>query len=99
METKKKKQMENFCELHVKYFYAMQKLVEAMKEKPLAFKTCSDLKIRCPVCGQKSIVSNLLNLDEFKCTNSDCGFEVSIDKITEECIEIRKEAKKTCIRI
>ena len=90
METKAKKQTEIFFESYVKYLYSMQKLVKAIKENPLSFKTCSDLEIRCPRCGQKSIVSNPLNLDEFKCTNSDCGFELSVEKIMKETIETKK---------
>ena len=90
MKTKAKKQMEKFFELHVRYFYTVQKFVEAAKENPLAFKTCSDVEIRCPFCGQKSIVANLPNLDEFKCTNSACGFELNIEKIMEETIKTKK---------
>lgn len=90
VETKAKKQMEKFFESHVKYLYSMRNLVKAMKENPLAFKTCSDVKIHCPRCGQKSIVSNLTNLDEFKCTNPECGFELSVEKIMKETIETKK---------
>jgi len=90
METKAKKRMEKFFELYVKDLYSIQKFVEAIKENPLAFKTRSDLEIHCPICGQKSIISNLLNLDEFKCTNSDCGLELSIEKIMKETTETKK---------
>ena len=90
VETKAKKQMEKFFESHVKYLYSMQNLVKAMKENPLAFKTCSYVKIHCPRCGQKSIVSNLSNLDEFKCTNTECGFELSVEKIMNETIKTKK---------
>lgn len=90
MEAKAKKQMEKFFESHVKYLYSMQNLVKAMNENPLAFKTCSDLEIRCPHCGQKSIISNLSNLDEFECINPECGFELSVEKIMKETIETKK---------
>ena len=93
METKTKKQMEKFFESHVKYLYSMQNLVKAMKENPSAFKTCLDVEIHCPCCGQKSIISNLLNLYEFKCTNSKCGFELNIEKIKEEAIKVREGVK------
>lgn len=90
METKTKKQMKKFFESHIKYLYSMQNLVKAMKKNPLAFKACSDVEIHCPRCGQKSIVSNLSNLDEFKCTNTECGFELSVEKIMKETIETKK---------
>lgn len=90
VEAKAKKQMKKFFESHVKYLYSMQNLVKAMKEKPSAFKTCLDVETHCPRCGQKSIVSNLSNLDEFKCTNTECGFELSVEKIMEEAIETKK---------
>lgn len=90
MEAKAQKQMEKFFELYVKHLYSMQNLVKAIKENPLAFKTCSNLEIRCPRCGQKSIVSDLSNLDEIKCTNPECGFELSVEKIMKEAIETKK---------
>ena len=90
VEAKAKKQMENFFESHVKYLYSMQNLVKAMKKNPFAFKACSDVEIHCPRCGLKSIVSNLTTLDEFKCTNTECGFELSVEKIMEEAIETKK---------
>lgn len=90
VEAKAKKQMEKFFESHVKYLCSMQNLVKAMKKNPLAFKACSDVEIHCPRCGQKSIVSNLSNLDEFKCTNTECGFELSVEKIMKETIETKK---------
>ena len=90
MEAKAKKQMEKFFESHVKYLYSMQNLVKAMKENPSAFKTCLDVEIHCPRCGQKNIVSNLSNINEFKCTNTECGFELSIEKIMKETIETKK---------
>lgn len=64
--------MEKILEAHVKYFYTVQNFIEATKGNLLSFKTCLDLEIRCPLCGQKSIVANLPNLDEFKCTNPEC---------------------------
>lgn len=93
MEIKAKKQMEKFFELHVKYLYSMQNLVKAMKKNPLAFKACSDVEIHCPRCGQKSIVSKMSNLDEFKCTNTECGFELSVKNLWKKLSKQRKELK------
>ena len=90
MKTKTKNQMKKILEVHVKYFYTVQNFIEATKGNPLSFKTCLDLEICCPLCGQKSIVANLANLDEFKCTNPECGLELSAEKIMKEVIEIKK---------
>ena len=91
MDTKMKKQMEKMFETHVDYLYTIQRFVETIKKNPLAFKGYAILKTHCPICGHMSIVSNMLNLDEFKCTNPECEFELSTEKIIKEAIEIKKE--------
>ena len=91
MDTKMKKQMKKMFKTHVDYLYTIQRFVETIKKNPLAFESYFVLKTCCPICGHRSIVSNMLNLDEFMCTNPECEFELSFEKIMKEAIEIKKE--------
>ena len=81
MRKRKLKQFEKFVALHVKCLYAFDKAVEEIKTTSQEIQNYAEIKTICPVCGQKSFISNKLNFGEFKCTNPECGFELSIEKI------------------